>query len=274
MRLLDSISSSGLICRCCGNKVYSLSGANESVCNFCEAYVSSRDKDVVHGNRDIENNLGLMQSSAASGRWVDGAAAADSLAATNDPCFLYGASSFYRFFSDHTYYGVDYNLGGFMYSNAEKRSDEVQRNKYNAVALISKSKEFLFKSLKIINASPNPEDHLLFIKFMANVKLNRLDHAQKTLAEIGGRQNMDMVKFYANTVWMVNGGKKLSDKYIDEGVTYGLSNILYYLAISAAKHGDLDGAINMLDQLAPRSNMPAALYAGIRLRDIRNASSI
>ena len=139
----DSIFLSNLVCRCCGNKVYVLSDAQESICNFCEAFVSMKDKDVVHGNRSVENNLALMQKSASTGKWEAGVASADALAATKNPYFLYGAASFYRFFSDYTYNGVDYTLGGFMYSNAEKRSNKPQINKYNAMALISKSREFL-----------------------------------------------------------------------------------------------------------------------------------
>ncbi len=274
IKMEDSISLTDLICRCCGNKVYALSNVQESICNFCEAYVSVQDKDVVHGDRDIENNLALMQDSALTGKWIDGIAPADALAATKDPHFLYGASSFYKFFSDYTYYGVDYTLGGFMYSNAEKRSDEPQKNKYNAVALMSKSKEFLFKALKIINDTQNPDNSLVFIRFMANVKLKRDVYMQKALDEINAKQGIEMLKTYANIIRNVNSKGRLAQKYLDDGLAKGISNSFYYLAIHAAKSKDINGAINMLDSLAVKSNMPSALYLSIRIKDVKSASEI
>lgn len=274
VKMEDSILQSDLICRCCGNKVYALSAVQESICNFCEAYVSMQDRDVVHGNRDVETALALMQNSVVTGSWVEGIAPADSLAATKDPYFLYGASSFYRFFSDFTYYGVDYTLGGFMYSNAEKRSDEAARNRYNAIALNSKSKEFLFKALKVINDTQNPDDTLVFIKFMANLKLKRQVHVEKALAEINARPGMEMMKNYANMINAVSTGSKLAEKYVAASFSYGISNSLYYLAMHMAKHNDIGGAIKMLEPLAAKSNMPAALYLGVRLKDIRSASEI
>ena len=273
-KMIDSIFLSDLICRCCGNKVYVMSSTQESICNFCEAYVAIQDKDIVHGNRDVETALALMQNSAVTGKWADGVATADNLAATKVPYFLYGASSFYRFFSDYAYYGVDYTLGGFMYSNAEKRSDETPKNKYNAVALISKSREFLFKALKIIRDNPNPEDSLLFIKFMANVKLKRKVHADKALSEINTRPGMEMMKLYANIVHNVNTKSKLVEKYIDNGFSYGISNSLYYFAIRIASQKNIPEAINILDSLALKSNMPSAFYSSIRLKDIKSASEI
>ena len=274
MKMEDSILQSDLICRCCGNKVFALSPVQESICNFCEAYVSMQDRDIVHGNRDVETTLAMMQNSMATGNWIDGIAPANALAATKDPYFLYGASSFYRFFSDFTYYGVDYTLGGFMYSNAEKRSDEATKNKYNAVALSSKSKEFLFKALKIINDMQNTEDTLVFIKFMANLKLNRQVHIEKTLAEMNSRAGMEMMKSYANMIDAVRANSKLAEKYIENGFSYGISNSLYYLAMHIAKNKDIGSAIGILESLATKSNMPSALYASIRLKDIKAASDM
>ena len=273
-KVLDSVSLTPLICRCCGSKVSALSNVQESVCNFCEAYVSIQDKDVVHGNRNVETNLALMQDSAATGKWMDGVTPANALADTKNPYFLYGASSFYKFFSDFIYYGVDYTLGGFMYSNAEKRSDEMQKNKYNAVALISKSREFLFRALKIINDTQNPEESLLFIKFISNLKLKRKAHTKKALAEINAFPDANIMKIYANMTSSVISKSKFADKYIENCLLYGISNSLYYLALHAAMKNDIGDAIKILDSLALKSNMPLATYTGIRLRDIKNASGL
>ena len=275
IKRLDQAFPSGLICRCCGNNVYTLSSTQESICNFCEAYASVKDKDVVHSSVEVENNLMAMQSSAINGSWIEGTAHADALAATKDPYFLYGAASFYKFFSDYTYYGVDYTLGGFMYSNAEKRSDEAQKNKYNAVALISKSKGFLFRALKVINDTPNPNYTLLFIKFMSEFKLGRIAHAQKTLAAINASSEIEQIKSYANMVMNTGNPKRMiAEKYIKDGLFHGVLNSLYYLSIYAAAHRDVDNSIKMLDLLAKKANMPAAVYAGIRLKDIKNASQM
>ena len=61
IKMEDSISLSGLVCRCCGNRVYVLSDVQESICNFCEAYVSQDSKNVVHGSSDAEKNLFGLQ---------------------------------------------------------------------------------------------------------------------------------------------------------------------------------------------------------------------
>ena len=132
IKRLDSAMKTDLVCRSCGNGVISFSGVQESICNFCESYAQMSDKDFVHGSKEIEDGLALMQKNASIGNWTDGAQQADVFGAGKDPYLVFGAANFYRFFSDYTYYSIDYTLGGFMYGNAEKRSDEPKKNKYNA----------------------------------------------------------------------------------------------------------------------------------------------
>ena len=104
---------------------------------------------------------------------------------------------------------------------------------------------------------------------MANVKLGRKIHAQKALAEINANSGTDMLKVYANIVSNSKSRGKLADKYRDNGLSYGISNTLYYIAMHAAMQKDISGAIRILDPLAVKSNMPAALYSSIRLKDIK-----
>ena len=269
-----SIIQSDLLCRCCGAKVNVLSPVTESICNFCEAYVSLQDKDIVHGNSAIEKNLAGMQECAVQGRWVDGTQYADALAATNDPYFLFGASSFFKFFSDYTYYGVDYTLEGFMYSNALRRSDEFQKNKYNAMALISKSKGYLFRALKVISANQHPDGSTLFLSFMANMKLKRAAQAQKILAEINSIQGNALIRSYANMAFSTGTKGKDAEKFIESSLSYGISNSIYYLAMHIAMKKRLDEAISLLDMLIARTGMPSAIPYRYILKDVKAASAM
>ncbi|MHB1829767.1 MAG: hypothetical protein ACYCO0_00020 [Candidatus Micrarchaeaceae archaeon] len=267
-----SIIQSELICRCCGAKVHVISAVTESICNFCEAHVSFQDKDIVHGNSAIEKNLAEMQECAAQARWADGTQYADALAATKDPYFLFGASSFYKSFSDYTYYGVDYTLEGFMYSNAQRRSDELQKNKYNAVALISKSKEYLFRALKVISSNPQPDDPTSFLSFMANMKLKRIVNAQKALAGINSSQGNELMRSYANMAFGTETKSKDAEKFIELSLSYGISNSIYYLAMHVAMKKRLDEAISLLDILIAKTGMPMAISFSYRLKDTKASS--
>ncbi len=268
----DSITKSKLMCRCCGANVYVMSAVAESMCNFCEAHVSLQDKDIVHGNSTTEKNLAGMQECAAQARWAEGTVYADALATTKDPYFLFGASSFYRFFSDYTYFGVDYTLEGFMYSNAQRRSDEFQKNKYNAVALISKSKEYLFKALKVLGTNPHPDDSASFLGFMANMRLKRTVNAQKALSVINAVQANEEIRSYANMVFGTEEKSRGAEKFIESSLSYGISNSIYYLAMHTAMKRRLDEAISLLDVLIAKTGMPSAVSLRYRLKDTKAAS--
>jgi len=270
----NEIADTGLMCSCCGAEVYAMSPIQESICNFCESDVNNQDRDAVHENPNAEKTLMALQQSALEGRWMDGVQYADAIAATKDPYFMFGASSYYTLFSDYTYHGVDYTQGGFMYANAQKRSDELQKNKFNAVALRSKSRECLFKAIKIIKDTQEPEERLLFINFMANMRLKRYLQAEWALAQVNAHAESGIIKNYANMVYEVERNRSHAPKYITESFSYGVSNTFYYLSLHLALRKDLDKAIRVLDKFIPNGRMPAALYLMHKLKDFKAASDI
>lgn len=272
IRRFDSVVQTDLICRCCGNKVFALSSGQESICNFCESYVQMSDRDFVHGDKSVEEGLELLQKSASMGNWMEGVQQADNFGATKDPYLVFGAASFYRFFSDYTYYSVDYTLGGFMYGNAEKRSDEPKKNPYNAVALISKSREFLFKSIKLIDSLKYDEDSALLLKLLANARLRRKPHAMRILKDIDSGSGKAMVKDYAHLAFDYN--ERNGERRISNLISMSVLNSFYYLALRESARGNLDDGIRMMDALASKSNMQLALYSGIKLKGVREASAL
>ena len=272
LKMIDGITKSNLLCRCCGSVLFVLPGTQESICSFCESYVNTGDINIVHSNREIENNLLKMKENAVEGRWKDGTAYADALAATNDIHFMFGAANFYKFYSDSVYGDVNYNLPGFMYSNAEKRSDEPKKNKYNAMALISKSKGYLFKSIKLINDTPNPSESLLLISFMSNIKLKRYVHAKKVLDSLNAPSIGEISKSYANMVFNVETNTKIAEKFISSSISLGIQNSFYYLSRHLAKKGHLIKSEYVLKKLIEKTGMQEAISFMNSLSDVVDAS--
>ncbi len=273
---IDAIEN-GLIpfefpCRSCGASSLTTSGQHSTFCNFCEGYVNIDGTNAIHGSSDVEKRLLGMNAAAKSGQWLQGVPYADALAATKDPYFLYGASHFYKYFSDFVYHDVNYNLGGFMYSNAEKRSDELLKNKYNAMALISKSKEHLFKALKVISTIP-PEPKLIYLKLMCNVRLNRYSTAASIVEDLRGFDGTeDLLKYSGlviSTEAMKSGSKPASIPNI--GSASGSANFFYYLAKYFAKSGDLESASALLDKIAENTFMPMAASYNRKIAEVKGA---
>lgn len=269
LNLIDRISASELICRCCGAYAYTFVAQNDTFCSFCEAHVSSDNASMVHAKTENGKSLASMQKSASSGAWEDGVQYADALASTKDIFFLYGASMFYRFFSDFTYNDVNYEQGGFMYSNAEKRSDDFQKNKYNAMALISKSKEYLFKIIKTVKSIPNPDAESVYLKFMSNMKLKRYPQAAESLMQLVKAGPDSAMSRYAELVFSAND---VSNKTPNIDSAFGSATFFYYLAKHLANSGNLEDSIKILDRLAGRSYMPMAFYYKKRVADVNSAS--
>lgn len=274
--LIDKISSSGLVCRCCGAAAETFSDERETFCNFCESHVSYSDANILNSNSENESNLINLQKSAATGEWIKGVKYADALALTKDPFFLYGASMYYRLFSDFTYNDVNYEQGGFMYSNAEKRSDDFQKNKYNAMALISKSKEYLFKIIKTVSSSQQPDSEHLYLKFISNIKLKRYPQAAESLVELETASPKSTVSKYAALVFSVDVvyNDKPSNKPLQIDSASGSSTFFYYLAKQMVNQRNLEDAITILNRLNSKSYMPMAFYYRKRVVDVNLASGL
>ena len=273
LRSIDGIVQTDLVCRQCGSLGYTLTSQSQTFCCFCDGYVDQDGMNVVHANSQNEKNLSGMSSAAVKGDWMDGVQFADALAATKDPFFLYGAGMFYNFFSDFTYNDVDYGLSGFMYPNAEKRSDELANNKYNAMALLSKSKEYMFKALKILSAG-HQDSKMLYLKFIANSKLKRFPHAATALVDIDSNPNNSIYSQYANLIFSIDTAVKLPEpgKLPAIAQASGSPNFYYYLAKFLVKNKDLESASAILTKLTQKVYMPMAFYYNKRIIDVMKAS--
>ncbi len=272
LKRIDShIMLSELYCPACGSTPYVVSSQDSTFCTFCE-YFAVPKKDASHRDAQVAKNLAGMYSSAEKGQWQQGAQYADALAATKDPQLLYGASQFYRFFSDFTYHDVNYNLGGFMYSNADKRSDEPLKNKYNAMALISKSKEYIFKALKLLSSMPADES-TLYLKFLCNMKLKRHFEAGSAVVGLRNAKAGETLWAYANTVFAIESSGKMgkANRLPDPSFASGSANFFYYTAKHLAKSGNLEVSIQMLSSLNEAAFIPMASSYLARVEDVSSS---
>lgn len=276
---LDTIETGlvpfNLTCRSCGSSSDTVDEQDETFCNFCEGYVDQDGITALHSTPLLEKSVLAMGIAARNGHWLQGMPYADALAATKDPFLLYGAAHFYRFFSDFTYYDVNYNQGGFMYSNAEKRSDELQKNKYNAMALISKSKECLFKALKQISLI-SPNANLLYLKFMCNIRLKRYSQASIALSGLGTFKDSGSLFKYATMVISNETAKSGSKTAFlpDLNTISGSSNFFYYASKHLAKSGNLEDSIKILTLLTNKIYMPLASSYNRKVIDVSSASGL
>ncbi len=272
---LGKAFQSDLVCQCCGARPYVLTNCAETICTFCEAYVNEGSVNAAKSSAEIWKELNGMQACIHVGEWAEGTAHADAIAASDKPHMLFGAAAFYNAFSDYVYHGVDYTIGGFMYPNSLKRSDQAQKNSNNAMALVSKSKGLLFRTLKHIgDTTTNLDRQLMFTAFMSNIKLGRMPQASKMLTLINTSQCQPAIRSYANMVYMVRLGQKHVEKYIDACFEMGIANSVHYLTRMLACEGQLDSAIPVAERFNSAISMPSAMHFSNWLKEVKAASGL
>ena len=272
---LGKAFQSDLVCQCCGARPYVLTNSAETICTFCEAYVNEGSGNAAKDSAEMWKELSGMQACIYVGKWAEGTEHADAIAASDKPHLLFGAAAFYNAFSDYVYHDVDYTIGGFMYQNSLKRSDQAQKNSNNAMALISKSKGLLFRALKhISDTTTNLDSQLMFTAFMSNIKLGRMPQASKMLTLINNSQCQPAIRSYANMVYTVMLGQKHVEKYTDACFEMGIANSVYYLARMLAYERQLDSAIRVAERFNSAIGMPSALYFSNWLKEVKDASGL
>lgn len=268
---LNKITRLVLRCRSCGSTLYAIGSSADGFCNICEAYVNSLDNNNAQSNPAVSENLGLMSSSLESKKWIDGANYADLLAATKDPYVLYGAATFYSLFSDYTYNDVNYKLGGFMYDNASKRSDDLKKNKYNAMALTSKSREYFYKTLKVIGDISTQSETLIYLNFITNMKLGRNAQAFITLNKMRGWKAGNKLLDYAEMVYAEKTDVKKADVRIVRMMDLNVVNSFYYMAKYLARTKDFDDSKVILNAIVNSTGMPMASTLLNKITDVEKA---
>ena len=210
-----------------------------------------------------------IQAAIKNNDWATTFGKLDTVDPAGDPVRLFGAASIYSILSDYTYNSVNYNLEGFMYQNADNRNDEYDKNKYNAMHLLSKSKEYLFDALYVINSQgKNVDQRALFLQFMANMKLNRFVQAYKLLNGLGNSKQENLMLQYAYMAYNVETNAEGAEQTIERLVQRGELNALYYLARHLLNNGSPAAASMILHALLGRTEMPFAARLLTKTQDV------
>ncbi|MDE1851408.1 MAG: hypothetical protein KGH69_01820 [Candidatus Micrarchaeota archaeon] len=277
MDLLKSFSNarykeSGFGCRCCGYMPYIIAGEIDTMCGFCEAYVSMAKLDVKALHPEMDTLLDSLHGLMKNGDWEGAVALAEQIKAGDDPYLLYGLGVMYRALSDAVYSHVDYSAKGFMEGNAAKRNNEPSLNKNNSMQLLSRSKEMLYRSLKIMGTKAD-DPELLYLSFLANMKLGMHVGAKAALDRLNGTGN-ERMRLYANTKYSVECKTRDSKGYL-AALAKGLSpNSAYYVALDLARMKRFRESKGMLGILLRSAAMPEGRELLRRIYGAETASGL
>ncbi len=271
LKRLDKIKFSEETCPSCNSAVLSASPVG-AFCHFCEIYVP------VDFERKMDPGAAAAftaaHAAAVKNDTMSAIGAMAPLEASADPLVLYGVGNVYMVLSDNTYYGVNYALGGFMYSNADKRNDEYNKNPVNSMHLLSKAKEMMYASIFAINKSAKEDDWLyLYTKFISEIKLKRLARAHLLLNELN-KQQQTPVTPYSNLSYTIWAGGKNAEKLLRPLLDIGEINAYYYLAKYLADRNDLLGAQKVLAKISSRTRMPMADKLMLKAKEISAATAL
>lgn len=248
---LDKTKFSEVSCAYCAHAATSPDG-KEAICDFCENYVNAAESEFT-GDAETKTVLLEVHDLIGKNQWDEAEKKITKLLDdTMDARLLYVCAAFYKYVSDYHYYAMDYGLRGFMHENAD--------NVRESVELAAKSKACLYKALKVINieTSGNRLLHvdLLYIKFMSYIKLNRLVEAKKTLNEMVGLKNQDLLNAYAEMVYDVESNSKNAIPSVMKLLARNEVNAFYYLAKCLARTKRSKEAKAILEKALAKAGMP------------------
>lgn len=271
LKRFDKIKFSEETCPSCNSAVL-YAGPAGAFCHFCEMYTP------IDSKRKMDDSAAAAFTAAHAatikGDTMSATSAMAPLEASADPLVLYGVGNVYMALSDYTYHGVNYALGGFMYSNADKRNDEYNKNPANSMHLLSKAKEMMYASIFTINKAAKGDDWLyLYTKFISEIKLKRLALAHLLLNELN-KQRQTPVNSYSNLSYTIWTGGKNAEKLLRPLLDTGEINAYYYLAKYLAGRNDLLGAQKVLTKISSRTRMPMADNLMLKAKEISAATAL
>ncbi len=265
LRLLSGYRLVEQRCPHCGASTYSSSG-RLTFCNFCEQPVN-----LSQGGQTAESQFAPIMAQVESGDWAAALKSAEQLAkGNNDPMMLYLLGVLYRNASTAKFQSKDYNLMGFMEQNAG--------NIRESLDLTMKWKEYFFKAIKVIgtelqgNMQVDPE--LVFVKFMSEIRLQKLVDAASTLRSIQILDKNGAVSEYALLVYSAEKNTKQADASLGKALENGEINAYYYLAKYLAKHGKLAEAEAILQKLGTISEVSMSQELLYRIKLTQEASKM
>lgn len=250
LRQLMGLKPAALSCPHCGTKTLSASGRS-AFCNFCEQYIEILAAEA-QGDKRAEAAFAAVQAPMSAGKWDDALKNADQLLKNNsDPRQLYLLALFYLRLSSIKYHKTDYALRGFMEANAD--------NIRSSLDLTMKWKECFFKAIKIVGDELGKnlqiDAELVFIKFMSEIKLQRLVDSFKTLRALQTLDKKGNLMSYALIVYNVEARTKEEEESLAKMLAKNEVNAFYYLAKHLAKQKRLEEANKILQKLSETTDI-------------------
>ena len=209
-----------------------------------------------------------IHSSISEGS-VDAAKALSSTLFTklSDPEKLFCGGALYLFFSDNAYSNKDYALTGFMEKNSA--------NVYESLDLISKSKEFFYKTAWLIN-STHPEERderSEFIAFLSYIYLKQHKRAKQHL-DVLNTVSKTVLQRYADMIYSVELGTKDSAAKIETLLRENEINSFFYLGKYLVKQRKLTEAEALLSAITSICKHPQAEELLNKIRNTEQALSL
>lgn len=251
------------ICEFCGNEIAEYTGTG--ACGFCEMFPSAAASEMHAATPDSIKQI----NSISDERWEEAEKLIEKLSAESaSPGMQYALSQFYFRRSNQLYYGIDYNLHGYMKENSDKREA--------SWVLLGKAKGLMYKTIKLCNdqIAKSSTQEALYTRFTAEMSLQRHRDAKATLDLLAGIKNNDEVSLYSNMVYYSTlGSKKIATKFMESTIS-SQPNTFYYLARHLAKYGNTRGAGTVLGKFMERSRMPKAYHLLQKIKAVEGASEI
>lgn len=270
LKKLSKAKFSETECPSCGSPV--LTTNPSSFCHFCEMFIFEEGPRKSGGS--ARQTLLRANTAIRSGDWLSGIGALAPLENSTEPLILYGMGNIYKRFSDYTYGSVNYSLGGFMNSNADKRNDEFNRNKNNSMHLLSQSKEFLFRTIYLISNQMKSDDWLyLYAQFMAEMRLKRYAQAHVILGRING-QASSPISGYANMVYAVETRARNAESHLKPLLGNCELNAFYYASRYLINSNRFSEAKKVLLKITGMASMPMAQELLNKMNEIEEATKL
>ncbi len=238
-------------CPSCGNSFES-QDAKGGICNVCEMF-SHMAPEELEKEQETSQLLSDLHTYLLSKAWEQAAKTADAIAEKSDPYLLYGAGIAYLTYSNAEYSNTDYNLHGYMEENSD--------HKENSIRICYKAKQYLEQAIWVCRNDPNiaSNEGTSYIKFIASVKLDKLEDMQIYLNEISGKGTDGITAKYANMVYYSYAGDiKRSNQFAHSLAVSGIETSSYYMARNMVKLHKYRTARKLLERLLAATEMPEA----------------
>lgn len=257
-----------LTCGYCESPVLSPT-KDSAFCQFCGAYTEDAKTQEKPEDTAFHNGLAKIQSSIRGGALGDAKALSSTLfTKLTDPEKLFCGGNIYLFLSDQTYSSKDYAITGFMEKNSA--------NVYESLDLTSKSKEFFYKTLWLIDASKPEEanERALFIAFLCCIYLKQHKKAKRHLDLLGSREKPTLIRRYADMIYSVETGSQNAKALIESLLGQKEVNTFFYMGKYLAKSKKLTEAEALLAAITSICKHPQAEELLNKIRNTEQALSL